>query len=394
MCYDGKVERILRRVRDNDSTLSEVSLGWLNGPQDLNAFKNNTFVRKVKITNGVVSNASALQHNTTITHLNLNDNRIEVIHPPVSLEYLKLKSNCIKDIAPLKECTLLAHLDLSRNRIVDVSHISSLTSLAHLNLYMNAIGDGMLSHISRLHHLQRLDLSMTGLTDASQLSTLTALTHLHLNSNDLKNIDFASKLTELEVLDVTGNQIRTLPHFLNSPNLYHLKLGENKIESLKPLEGSHIQKVTAQYNRITDMTFVSECWHLRVLNLIDSSITSFSPLERLEKLYMCDNAIDSIDFLMGNTSLATLSLGDSPIKSFEPLRGNTTLRKLYLSRPNHDIDISPLLTIPSLITIVIWSLKATDQALVRQHTQLNRENCKFRKITLRELSLKNYKFQK
>lgn len=393
MCYDGKVERVLRRVRDNDQSLSEVSLGWLNSPEDLNAFKNNTHVKKVKITNGVISDTSALQHNTTLTHLNLYGNAIRVIHPPTSLEYLKINSNLIEDIESLEGCESLTHLDLSRNRIVDVSHLSSLTSLTHLNLYMNKIGDGMLPHISRLKHLHYLDLSMTNLTDASCLSTLTSLTHLYLNSNNLKNIDFASELVSLRVLDVTGNKVRTLPHFLNSPNLYHLRLGENKITSLKPLEGSHVQKVSAQYNRITDMTFVSECRQLRILNLIDSPIKSFSSLGRLEKLHLCHNVIDSIDFMTGNTSLLTLGLGASPIKSFEPLRGNTTLRKLYIYNHNHNIDISPLLTIPSLIAI---DLEDTDQALIQRHTRLNRENFKFRTITLREMSrpnsLKNYKF--
>lgn len=386
MCYDGKVERVLRRISDNDCSLTEVSLGWLNSPQDLNAFKNNTHVRKAKITNGVISDTSALQHNTTLTHLNLYANTITTVHPPISLEYLKLNRNSIEDIESVGGCTLLTHLNLSRNRIVDVSHLSSLSSLTHLSLYMNHIGDGMIRHLSHLQRLRCLDLSITDLTDASCLSSLTALTHLRLNSNNLKNIDFASQLVSMRDLDVTGNQIRSLPHFLNSPNLHRLGLGENKIESLKPLEGSYVRKVSAQYNRITDASFVGGCRYLRVLNLDGNPIRSFSSLGRLEKLRLCYNGIDSIDVLMGNTSLTSLSLGDNPIKSFEPLRGNATLGKLYSCNPDN-VDISPLLTIPSLITIEIGSLKESDQDLIQRHTQLNRENIKFRRITLRSLSL-------
>lgn len=208
--------------------------------------------------------------------------------PPLS-PFLKNK-NCYTNII---------ELDLSRNRLTCLpQQIIQLTQLQTLNIMSNQLTE-ISTEFYNLQHLQVLNLSQNKISTIPQempiklrnLVTLSIaanqidqLPHnmdqwIHMKHLQLGSVYGGNRLTylpesitnmpQLEELDLSNNQLRSLPDHFIIPTLTTLNLSNNHLD--------YIPKSTAQ------------CSHLRSLNVSKNHLTSLpSALMSLEQLELFD----------------------------------------------------------------------------------------------------------
>ena len=152
----------------------------------------------------------------------------------------------LRRITDLSRFTHLIRLDLSDNILRSCEGLEVLaSSLRHLDLSQNRIES--LTPLLRLTNLQVLDLSNNQITDIpSKISSLSSLTTLHLDSNKIKDISALVPLrTSLMHLSLTGNTITDYVDFVlrsNFPRLETLDesyLDRDKQEDNVPKSGKH-----------------------------------------------------------------------------------------------------------------------------------------------------------
>lgn len=150
------------------------------------------------------------------------------------------------------ELRKLRTLDLSKNKLTSIGKIGLLKELKSLNLDGNNFYAGSLEQIAQLSKLQNLSLAGNKLgllpphdpaqqtVTRSMQDTLpelpATLKQLNLSANALSHIPrpvFAVNLTKLEKLDLSYNQLATVPiEIVNLKNLEELNCDSNMIVSL------------------------------------------------------------------------------------------------------------------------------------------------------------------
>ena len=95
------------------------------------------------------------------------------------------EKNSISDISMLEGLTTLTSLDLSDNRISDISVLSGMTSMTELNLDNNSIND--ISALSGMTSMTALSMPNNNVVDVSPLSGMTSLTFLSVAGNPISN---------------------------------------------------------------------------------------------------------------------------------------------------------------------------------------------------------------
>lgn len=132
-----------------------------------------------------------------------------------------------------------------------------------------------------------------------------------------------NQLLELQSLDCSGQQIKTIKGLEFATNIQTLKLSNNQISDITPL---------------------SKIYQLRKLDLANNqivSIDSLSSLHNLLNLNLDNNQISNIDSLSGYTRIYELSLSGNQISDISPLRSIKYIDTLDLSN-NQISDISGL----------------------------------------------------
>ncbi len=150
----------------------------------------------------------ASQKLSTLTELNLANNKISDIKPLASLTNLTvlvLSFNQISDIKPLASLTNLTRLYLAKNQISNIKPLESLTNLTLLWLSNNQISD--IKPLEFLTNLSVLWLSNNQISDIKPLESLTKLTELELDNNRISDIKPLQSLANLEWLSLGGNPI-------------------------------------------------------------------------------------------------------------------------------------------------------------------------------------------
>ena len=152
--------------------------------------------------------------------------------------------------------------------------------------------------------------------------------------SNITHLNGLQHATNLEILDLTGNQISDLGPLVGLTNLRVLSLERNRIKSvisLARLTGLRVLELNV--NQIDDITFLGELTELRYLNLSGNQISELLPLTDLEKLKMLNlfgNQITDITSLAGLKNLEVLNLGHNQIRGLPPLTDLTKLVKLNL----------------------------------------------------------------
>ena len=175
----------------------------------------------------------------------------------------------------------LKHLYLADNRLTDdvFDEITMLLELRVLNLSYNELYDVPPRSIKRWQNLAELYLSGNELTSlpSDDLEEVSALKVLHLNGNKFQVLPAElGKVRKLAVLDVGSNSLKynvsNWPYDWNwnwNKNLKYLNFSGNKRLEIKPSRSYQ----TNGGRENTDLTNFTTLHHLRVLGLMDVTLT-------------------------------------------------------------------------------------------------------------------------
>ncbi|KAL1679675.1 hypothetical protein EV122DRAFT_263483 [Schizophyllum commune] len=293
----------------------------------------------------------------------INDEELDLLEDfPDETYELELIHSRIANLAPLRLPRFgpyLQKLCLRQNQIAhlepDIFH--HLTNLDELDFYDNKI-----KHVGRaldkLDKLTVLDLSFNNIrTIPDALQTLPSLKTVYFVQNRISKISGLENLTNLTSIELGGNKIRRIENLDALVNLEELWLGKNKISRLENLGClKKLRILSIQSNRITKLEGLEE-------------------LESLEELYISHNGIQKIEGLEKNTKLTTLDIGNNFIKELENVSHLTSLEELWMS--NNEIPdlrgLEPQLKhIKTLTTLYLEGnpCQKTDMANYRRKIQL------------------------
>ncbi|TRM59568.1 hypothetical protein BD626DRAFT_507575 [Schizophyllum amplum] len=292
-----------------------------------------------------------------------DDEEIDLLedYPDETYE-LELIHSRIANLAPLRLSRFAPYLQKLCLRQNQISHLEpdvfhTLTNLDELDFYDNKI-----KHVGRaldkLDKLTVLDLSFNNIrTVPDALQHLPALRTVYFVQNRISKISGLENLTNLTSLELGGNRIRKIEQIDDLVNLKELWLGKNKISRLENLDKlKKLRILSIQSNRITKLEGLDE-------------------LENLEELYISHNGILKIEGLDKNLKITTVDIGNNFIKELENLSHLQSLEELWMS--NNEIPdlrgLEPQLRhIESLNTLYLEGnpCQKTDMANYRRKIQL------------------------
>jgi len=155
--------------------------------------------------------------------------------------------------------------------------------------------------------LRKLDLSYNQIRVIRGLDDLGGtLEELYLVENQIKKVEGLSKLTNLKLLELGGNQIRTIPadSFQALGKLEQLWLGKNKISSLAGnlFSGlTKLKRLSLQANRLTEVAEDAfpegVCPSLEELYVSENGIKQLAGIRHLRNLQLFDCSMNPIESL-------------------------------------------------------------------------------------------------
>ncbi|KAL8854435.1 MAG: hypothetical protein Q9221_000705 [Calogaya cf. arnoldii] len=177
--------------------------------------------------------------------LDLSDNQFSGPFPPLigcsSLEDLNIHSNAFTNLPEeLSTCTRLRSLNVSNNKISRLPHLD-LPNLTNLNFSLNQIAiDDIMAVDWTMSKLTVLDISRCRIDHlAHLLSKFANLTTLIAFDNRISTLEI-QHVCGLEILDIKGNDLRSLPPELSLLGLKKLLVAGNPMRAPRReiLEGS------------------------------------------------------------------------------------------------------------------------------------------------------------
>ena len=210
-------------------------------------------------------------------------------------------------------------------------------------------------------------MNLNAIKDITPLAGLTKLTHLNLSGGAIRDISPLANLRELKVLRLWNNEITDLSPLAGLANLKDLGLGSNDgLSDISPLANLRLERLSAYYNDIADVSPLgtvttlrdlnidynrdldisplASLVHLRHLGISGLGITDLSPLKgihNLRVLYASGNDIEDVSTLSMHRGLQTVSLEGNNVTDIGALGGLPRLENLYLGY-NEIVDVAPL----------------------------------------------------
>ena len=229
------------------------------------------------------------------------------------LTYLKITIDSLQglDISPIMNLPLLTNLQISSYRKGSKILWSSNSKppIRHFKINGNIIAID--SKLGNLTELERLDLSYNDIESLpGSIENLQRLKILHLNGNNLKELpDELVAIRQLEDIQLHRNSLTTLPNdFGNLTNLKTLNCGYNRIHTLP--------------------SSIGNCIALNSLNLGNNML-----LELPEEVYNCT---ELVHLTLRNNRLQNLPNGISKLEK---------LKSLFVGNNNYSLDKNDTLTI-------------------------------------------------
>lgn len=204
-----------------------------------------------------------------------------------------------------------------------------------------------------------------------------------------------------DLVDLTGNQLKSLLAVALPPAVTELDLTTNRLTSIDPRIGglerlqkllfrqnllddraaaqlssypslSSLQELVLRDNQLSVVPPLAPLSALVVLDLSYNNISSMAGLRdatpRLKELYLSNNAISKIEELSHFSGLQLLELGSNKIKVMTGLEGLRELRELWLGRNRvREVDLCGL---TSLRRISVQSNRLTSMAGFEECAQL------------------------
>lgn len=215
--------------------------------------------------------------------------------------------------------------------IENIEAIENMESLSHLVLHGNQITDEQLYYIGE--NIKKLDLSNNNIFNIDALGKGSkTIKYINLSGNNISNIDVLSKLPKtIKTLNLSDNNITNIEAVGELIDLFSLKLDNNEISDLSPLENlTKLYELSLSNNHIFNIEVLGKLTNLGDLIVDHNQISDITPLENLTKMKWLslddNNIVILIDFSIMK-DLYSLNIGDNPLDEDESER-----LKLYRQR--------------------------------------------------------------
>ncbi len=215
-----------------------------------------------------------------------------------------------------------------------------------------------------------LNLSFLGLKDISFFNKEVSIRRLrNFFITEIYNISFPS----LKYLSLEYNKIEDLSPLSNLRNLKILEVNDNLISNIEPLKSLvNLSKLNLTLNEIENISYLEHLVNLETLDIDHNSIRNIDYLTNLKKLTnlsFSDNKTRDFSKLSNLTNLTLLSMDSNQIKDISFLKDLTNLTSLYIDS-NQITDISVLKDLTNLTSLYIDSNQITDISVLKDLTNL------------------------
>jgi hypothetical protein len=222
---------------------------------------------------------------------------------------------------------------------------------------------------------------LPGIARIGQLKTLTLSFPESAHNDQLAIVRSVPGLTTLNIVNYQG--LRNLDAVTGHPALEYVLLqgagGPIAVSALSSLP--RLRRVYVSADRVSDPSSLSRCAGLRVVALANlpeiNQLARFLPRHHLDELELAKTRLRSLAELSGFPQLAMLSaltLRDTGSESLEGVgRWAQTLRRLDLSWGTR-ADIGPLVELPLLEVLSLWSVDENRLRVVRELSSLRELN--------------------
>lgn len=238
------------------------------------------------------------------------------------------------------------------------------------------ISDGDLELLAQCTNLRVLILDYQQISDVSFLAELP-LEYLSLTGNQISDLSPLAGQTELRVLDLGENPVRSAEALAQLTALQEVTLEATGITSVEVFEGSGIQSLNARGTWVTDFSPLESCPNLtrlivgelpggaaetlagltglvelRLYATQDVDLSHFTGLQALRDLDLYGSAVSHPEALTLLSSLRYLNLGETGVSDLSFLPEMPVMTDVDL-RNNPLTDLTPLLDCPwlSLLTL-------------------------------------------
>ncbi|ELK3068464.1 InlB B-repeat-containing protein, partial [Listeria monocytogenes] len=229
--------------------------------------------------------------------------------------------------------------------------------------------------IEYLTNLEYLNLNGNQITDISPLSNLVKLTNLYIGTNKITDISALQNLTNLRELYLNEDNISDISPLANLTKMYSLNLGANhNLSDLSPLSNmTGLNYLTVTESKVKDVTPIANLTDLYSLSLNYNQIEDISPLASLTSLHYFTayvNQITDITPVANMTRLNSLKIGNNKITDLSPLANLSQLTWLEIGT-NQISDINAVKDLTKLKMLNVGSNQISDISVLNNLSQLN-----------------------
>ena len=238
-------------------------------------------LKSLTLTNCEISSLTGLSGAITLEYLDLSNNAVRNLESIATLPNLKtliLSHNAVDDITTLTGLKSLTKLDVSYNALTSLDGIAALSNLTWLNADNNAITQ--IDGIKAMNGLSYLSLNANKIKDITPITTCAALTEVNIAGNGLSDISKLSVLIKLMYLDFSNNSVTTIPSWPKTCALVTINGSKNNIKSLSPLRDlKNLNVVNMDYNKnISSVKDLANCPVLTQVNVFGTKVKDVSAL--------------------------------------------------------------------------------------------------------------------
>ncbi|MFS1132862.1 leucine-rich repeat domain-containing protein [Enterococcus hirae] len=207
-------------------------------------------------------------------------------------------------------------------------------------------------------NLEVLDLNGDQFSDITPIANLTKMKNLNIaNNKSLSDISSLKNLTALENLDADYSNISDLTALSNMTQLKVLHIPFNPLKSLKGLENcKELTGLDLNGDQYSDITPIANLTKLKTLGIANNKnltdISSLKNLTALENLYADFSGISDITALSNMTQLKVLHIPFNPLKSLNGLQNCKELTELDLNGDQYS-DLTPIANLTKMKTLGI-----------------------------------------
>ena len=288
-------------------------------------------LEKLSMVNQAFGDISALSNLTKLKYLDLRNvakdsHGIKDVSPLkrlVNLEYLNLFKAEPTNINELENLVKLKTLNLGATKINSVDFAKNMTNLEYLNLEHNEFTD--ITALENLVNLKTLlldstvktwitDTSKSRIKDISKLNRLTKLEELGVSNNDIDNIDVVKNFKKLNKFHATNNNIANFESLLSLSGLQEVWIQENKNNIMKSPEN-----------------------YLKAKEIFSKLNKDFYGKQDIDTIDSLLNADDNVKKFFSDATLKTLEKYKEELKAKDKIK-NTLYEEIRLNQINGSIE--------------------------------------------------------